>query len=119
MRANEPASSDNEDEELHVFALGRKNWKSAPMKCELTVDGKQLTMEIDTGAEVSIVAEETYKHCFPELTLSPSRVVLRTYTNQEIPVVGEAKVRVQHGDNAQQLRLVVVTGSGPSLLGRD
>ncbi len=115
----EGSSEAGDEEELHVFVLGRNSSKSAPLQCELKVQGKSLTMDIDTGAEVSLIAEDTYKEVLPELALSPSQVVLKTYTNQVIPVVGEATVTVQYGTATQQLRLVVVAGDGPSLLGRD
>ena len=74
------------------------------------IEGRNLTMEIDTGVEVSIIAEDTFKALLSCLTLSPSSVVLRTYTHESIPVRGEAQVTVQ---------LVVVAGGGQSLLGRD
>ena len=44
---------------------------------------------------------------------------LRTYTGEEIPVVGQVTVKVQHWEQEEQLSLVVVAGEGPSLLSRD
>ena len=44
---------------------------------------------------------------------------LRTYTGEELQLVGEAVVRVQYQNQQEELNLVVVKGSGPSLLGRD
>ena len=46
-------------EELYVLALGHNSSKSTPMQCELKMQEKLLTMEIDTGAEVSLIAENT------------------------------------------------------------
>ena len=99
-----------DDEESPIFMVGRNSSKAAPMKCELKVESRNLTMEIDTGAEVSIIAEDTFKALLRDLTLSPSSVVLRTYTHESIAVRGEAQVTVQHGVTTQQLRLVVVAG---------
>ena len=45
---------------------------------------------------------------------------LRTYSGEELEVVGRAVVRVRCGGQvAEDLGLVVVSGGGPSLLGRD
>ena len=113
------ATLDEEEEELHVYNLGEKSCKPAPLECKVRVEGRPVTMEIDTGAEVSIMAEDVYKQLLPNITLCPSKVILKTYTDHKIPVLGEAQVKVQHGENIQQLKLVVVGGSGPSLLGRN
>ena len=69
-------------EKLYVLVLGRNSSKSTQMQCELKVQGKLLTMEIDTGAEVSLIAENTKNDVLPEPTLSPSHVVLKTYTGR-------------------------------------
>ena len=39
-------------EELYVLVLGHNSSKSTPMQCQLKVQGKLLTIEIDTGAEL-------------------------------------------------------------------
>ena len=47
-------------------------------------------------------------------------VRLRTYSGEELKVVGKAVVRVRcGGQEEEELGLVVVSGGGPSLLGRD
>ena len=74
-------------------------------------------MKVDTGAEVSVISEQTCKLLFPHLTLCKRRVVLKTYTGETMPVVGELHVQVCYGTQSTCLRLVVVGGSGPTLLG--
>ena len=78
-------------------------------------------MEIDTGASVSIISENTYESVFtakPQLCRN-NEVELRTYTGQKIPVVGSCTVTVSHNNQTVQLPLLVVSGNGPNLLGRD
>ena len=43
-------------------------------------------------------------------------MVLRTYNNSCLTVLGEAKVRVKHEGQSQELVLRVVRDDGPSLL---
>ena len=77
-------------------------------------------MEIDTGAEVSIISEGTCQAIFPELQPVKSRnVLLKTYTNEVMAVVGELQVKVQYGEQTENLTLIVVSGRGSSLLDRD
>ena len=114
METEEVSNSD----ELHLFAIGTSS-KPKPLTCEVTVEGSPLVMEIDTGAEVSVISEDTRQAIFPELQPTKSNVLLKTYTNEVMSVVGELQVKVQYGEQTENLKLIVVSGRGPSLLGRD
>ena len=85
------------------------------------VAGTDLAMEMDTGAGVTIVSEETFRQLQTRqsMNLSPSEVRLWTCSNHPIEVVGECQVSVQYRSVQQQLPLVVVAGKGSSLLGRN
>ena len=85
----------------------------------MVIEGSPIVMEVDTGAEVSIMSEDTCKSVFPELQPTKSNVLLKTYTNEVMKVVGELPVKVQYGEQTETLTLIVVSCSGPSLLGRD
>ena len=79
-------------------------------------------MEIETGAAVSLISEATYFQLwagnrFPKL--EPSALKLRTYSGEELKLVGEAAVKVTYGQQEEDLSLQVVKGNGPSLLRRD
>ncbi len=76
-------------------------------------------MEIDTGAAVSIISETTRQSCFPKLKLKKSDIILKTYTDQPLKVMGELQVNVSYGDQHAQLPLIVVNGNGPDLMGRN
>ena len=79
-------------------------------------------MEIDTGASRSIVGENTFKQLWPEKlrpAITHPKVKLRTYTGELIPVLGVATVTVSHNNQSKVLELLVATGIGPSLIGRD
>ena len=49
----------------------------------------------------------------------PTKVKLRTYTGESIPVLGVATVTVSHHNQSKMLELLVATGTGPNLIGRD
>ncbi len=49
----------------------------------------------------------------------PSEVKLHTYTGEKLEVRGELAVTVGYQGQVERLRLLVVEGNGPSLLGRD
>ena len=98
-------------DELHLFAIGTSS-KPKPLTCEVIIEGSPLVIEIDTGAEVSIISEGTRQQV-------KSNVLLKIYTNQVMAVVGELQVKVQYGKQTENLNLIAVSGRGPSLLVHD
>ena len=110
---NRESSSD----EYPIFKLDERS--SNPIAVPLLVNGKQLTMELDTGAAVSIISEATRKELFPNEKFHVSNIILKTYTEEPIRLMGNLHVRVQYGDQVAKLALVVVAGEGPSLFGRN
>ena len=65
------------------------------------------------------ISEATRQAVFPNQTLHPSDLVLKTYTDECMKVKGTLNMRVTYGNQKQKLVLVVVEGNGPSLLGRN
>ena len=79
-----------------------------------------MEMELDTGASVSLVSEETFQPLREKgTTLRASQAKLCTYTGQAIEVMGVADVRVEHNGQTATLPLFITRGKGPSLLGRN
>ena len=79
-------------------------------------------MDIDTGSALTLISQATFSKLWPGRNaphLESTSVRLRTYSGEELRVVGRAVVRVRCGGQVEDLGLVVVEGSGPSLLGRD
>ena len=98
-----------------------QNSRSKPLEITLLVNQKELTMEIDTGAALSLISEKTIKTVWynAQPTLEPSNVKLHTYTKESIAVVGTMRTEVGYEGQNKTLTLYVVAGEGPSLLGRD
>ena len=94
----------------------------APFTVRVEVEGAPLWMEIDTGAALSLISKTTYSQLWSEgraPTLEKLPIRLRTYTGEELKLVGKAVVKVCVENQEEVLDLLVVEGSGPSLLGRD
>ena len=96
-----------------------KPTRMAPYQVVIQVNKQPLTMEIDTGAAVSLISKELKDKFFSSVPLTHSTLLLRTYTAESIPVLGKIDVKVQYGTYTGQHTLQVVEGSGPPLLGRD
>ena len=104
-------------EEYHIDKLNNRS--SKPLEFELVVNEQKLKMELDNGAAVSIISNKTREALFPGLKLRKCDLVLKTYTEEPMEVVGSLNVRVKYKDQVEKLVLVVVGGEGPSLFGRN
>ena len=112
------AESDSADDTLEDSMVCKiKDSEARPITVQLHINGIPLTMEVDTGAAVSIISEQAQKRFLPKKTLRRSSIRLRTYM-EIMPVLGEMTVEVAYQENTHSLTLYVVQGNGPTLLGR-
>ena len=88
-------------------------------KWQKIINGKTLNIEFDTGACLSLISEAKRKAIFSIEKLRAAKIILKTYANKPIEVIGTLNVRVQYEDQLKKLVLVVIAGDRPSLLGRN
>ena len=101
---------------LPVFSLQSK---SQPLVTTVRMNNKEIPMEVDTGAALSLISEGTYSSNFSGRRLQPTEVQLRTYSGERISVLGSLEVEVEYESQVATLPLLVVKGNGPCLLGRN
>ena len=94
---------------------------SAPYKTSIIIDGKPVSIEIDTGAAVTIMSKVFNDHylCSKVPKVKQSEEMLSTYTGEKIPIYGTVDVCVSVKGKSTELPLTIVSGSGPALLGRN
>ena len=97
--------------------MGRRS--SDPISVPMLFNGKELVMEVDTSATLSVISEFTQQSVFPDEPLYSSKLILKTYTDEQMEVKSMLNMRVQYGDQKKKLVLVIMGGDGPSLLGRN
>ena len=78
-----------------------------------------MNFEIDTGASRTTISEKVYNAKLSHLPLEVTDVILRSYTNDIVPVLGEVVAMVCYDKQKYRMSLLVVAGNCPSLLGRD
>ena len=102
--------SDSDNAILQVYSRPSK-----PFTVNFCTDA----FEVDTGAAVTLISEETYRQNFSNKPLQKASLQLRTYTNSPVQMLGQIRVDVSYGTQNGTYTLYVVKGSGTSLLGRD
>ena len=81
---------------------------------------KNIPMEVDTGAALSLICEESLNSYFNlKEKLQPKDVQLRTYSGELILALWSLDVEVEYESQTTSVPLIVVKGTGPNLLGRN
>lgn len=113
-----PPTTDTGQQDLSLFTVG--NSSAHTIRVEVKVNDTPLVMEVDTGAAVSLLSEETFKSKFPGMQLHPTSLLLKTYTGEPLDIVGELPVEVEYQQQGpKSLSLVIVKDKGPPLFGRN
>ena len=92
-----------------------------PYTVEVKINGVPISLEIDTGAAVTVLNQSTYERTRrnKQSQLQQTTAKLKTYTGQLIPVMGIFSVEVTYDRQVVTLSALVVSGRNPCLLGRD
>ena len=75
------------------------------------IDNRPLTMELDTGAAVTVISETTFRSMFGNTA--------NLQQSKELPLLGTTEVQVQYESQHAALPLFVIKGQGGSLLSQN
>ncbi|XP_064455074.1 uncharacterized protein K02A2.6-like [Ornithodoros turicata] len=90
-----------------------------PIMVKLRLDGAPLAMEVDSGAGPSALSETVYRKLWSRPPpLQTSSTVLRTWSQQQVPILGSLDVEVQYTNISTRQSVLVAPGDGPCLQGR-
>ena len=113
-------SSDNENCQVPCHSIKTEGKdKNKPLLVTVSVEGKPLRMEIDTGSAVSVISEADFSEFQGSCKVNKTGTMLKTYTGELISPIGVTEVKVQHNRQNRTLRLYVVQNGGVPLLGRE
>ena len=110
-------TNENSEEVEVIFQV--KSNANSPIIVQVKVEDVLVAMEVDTGASLSIVSEKVFRELWPRRSLAPTKVRLCNYNKEPIPMVGGCNVNIHYKGQTANVPLLVVKGSGPSLLGRN
>ena len=110
---------ENPVDEEALFNINTSTGKATPWNVVVYINNEPVSMQIDTGASVSITSETTFKEYWPTQSSSPSQIRLCSYSGESIAVVGSLQVNVVYKSQTDTLPLIIVKGSGPTLMGHN
>jgi len=92
-----------------------------PFNIKLNVEGNLINFQIDTGSSITAISyDEFIRGKFKSKDLISSDISLKGYTGTLIEPVGFLRVKVLFKDHVvQELKLYIIKGGGPPIVGRD
>ena len=90
----------SEDSDVECYIINNMGTlKGSAIEIPIQVQSRNLTMQVDTGAAISLISKSTYENMFfSDIPLECFRNRLSTYTRQVMKVHGCAKMAVHYGD---------------------
>ena len=113
---DELASSLKQSESLlasDAYTLFTVQSKLQPLTFQVKVNKVDLPMELDTGASLSVISEQTYNSFFSNEQLQPTDVTLQTYSGEELNILGSLTIEVEHNSQVSVLPLLVIKDRDP------
>lgn len=107
----------SEEEECKKHTSLDDETDAPPYMCDVKINGKNVKMEIDTGATCSTMSEPDVRKYLGNIEILPTKKRIVSYDKSQIKVLGELHVDVEHNQQERYFRLLV-TESGPTLIGR-
>ena len=104
----EQEGSNTTDNSFDIFSIGKNS--ASPILVELYINEKPLTMEVDTGAAVTVVSEQQFRRLLPQGQVSKSTVVLCTYASEIICMLGEAQLNIKYKGQSYTLTACITKG---------
>ena len=104
---------------IHNVTVDYFNEKQGPLLLNVNLDKQNVQFEADSGAAITTINEIDFKML--NKPLLPDRTALRAYNGDSVKVLGKVICRsLKIGKKrAQNVRLIVVKGNKPNLMGRD
>jgi len=69
-----------------------------PIMVDVIINDKNVKMEVDTGAAITVLSEKTTKgHLYPMVALQKLSLKLKTYVGEAILVLGAILAKIRYG----------------------
>ena len=108
-------SSDDE-----IMYINKVVGSKAPLSVNVEVEKKYIEFEVDTGSGITVISEYTFRTYFGSYELNNTAIVVKTYSNQRLNMLGKFSVNVKYEGKTWpklvlyviQLQLIYLAGIG-------
>ena len=108
-----------EEEDAMLYNTSASYTTVKALMVEPTINGTPIRMELDTRSALLIIQDCLSRHHLSRLPLSPTSVVLKTYSGGRIIPLGVISVDIEYNGQYHNGKALILKTDGPPLFGRD
>lgn len=90
-----------------------------PVTVSFLIEGKPLEMEVDTGADVTLIPLSVWERSWKDVPMKSTPADLCTFSGEALHVMGEAAINAQYRDQRFHANIFIVREGNNALLGRN
>ena len=113
------SDSDSDNLFSELFMCSEKHANSKKIIVPITIQGRNVQMQLDTGCALSLAPQTFYSEFCNNAPLEPTSTIMSTYTGESIVPLGECTIEVGYADQTYQLPLIIVPEGTCALFGRN
>ncbi|XP_071854914.1 uncharacterized protein [Apostichopus japonicus] len=120
MRAQQEIPASNEERDIFIGALNNHNVATSEQwNVTLKLENKPVTLKVDKGAEANVIPKSLFTRITRQhkVTVTSSKVSLKAYNGQKIPVDGKCTLNCQYKDKNTKLEFIIADVNAQPLLG--
>ena len=93
MEPDQESGDSCDPDYLPLYKIGSSD--TCSFRVPVVLNGVTHSMELDTGAAIAVISEAKCRELFPGAMLRKSELLLKTYTGEPLPVIGELDDQVR------------------------
>lgn len=119
LEKEEQSDTNSDSEEFFMGAINSQKNQEKDWMSKVTVNGQEILFKVDTGAQTNVLPLKEYRKLVDKPKIEQKNIVLRSYTGEQIPVMGVCYPDIECNNQKGKEVFVVVPQDCQPILGLD
>ena len=108
---------DDNDDEYYLDSITYNKANTSPWIVSMTINNSEIDFKLDTGADVTVITEDTWERLKPKPQISAVTMRLSS-PGGKVCCIGKFTTKLHHESTSKNCEIFVIRGTKSNLLGR-